>query len=52
MIYICFEGGGGGGGGVGARDGDWDCSCGTSNFASRRQCFKCSEPKPGIYMYT
>lgn len=44
--------GGGGRGGVRGggheqRDGDWDCSCGTSNFASRRQCFKCSEPKPG-----
>ncbi|CAO3626347.1 unnamed protein product [Cunninghamella blakesleeana] len=29
------------------REGDWDCSsCGRSNFAKRRECFKCNEPRP------
>ena len=26
---------------------DWRCKCGTSNFAKRRECFKCKAPKPG-----
>ena len=26
---------------------DWQCACGTSNFAKRRECFKCRAPKPG-----
>eukprot|EP01088_Endostelium_zonatum_P017263 TRINITY_DN49_c0_g1_i1.p1 TRINITY_DN49_c0_g1~~TRINITY_DN49_c0_g1_i1.p1 ORF type:complete len:244 (+),score=99.69 TRINITY_DN49_c0_g1_i1:44-733(+) len=46
-----FGGGGGGfGGGFGGgnrKPGDWDCSkCGDHNFASRRECRKCNNPKP------
>ena len=26
---------------------DWQCACGVSNFAKRRECFKCRAPKPG-----
>eukprot|EP00928_Gymnodinium_smaydae_P094313 TRINITY_DN789_c2_g1_i1.p1 TRINITY_DN789_c2_g1~~TRINITY_DN789_c2_g1_i1.p1 ORF type:complete len:225 (-),score=44.61 TRINITY_DN789_c2_g1_i1:127-801(-) len=28
------------------RPGDWRCSCGTNNFASKTNCFKCGAPKP------
>ena len=43
--------GGRGGGPRESRPGDWDCtSCGaTGIFASRRECFKCKEPKPGKF---
>ena len=44
-------GGGGGSGGDGLsvddKNADWLCKCGTSNFAKRRECFKCRLPKPG-----
>ncbi|XP_035703137.1 ATP-dependent RNA helicase vasa isoform X2 [Folsomia candida] len=29
------------------RTGEWECSCGENNFASRRNCFRCNDPKPG-----
>lgn len=39
---------GGGGGGNGARPGDWECpKCQINCFASKSECFKCGEPKPG-----
>jgi len=44
------ESGGGGGGGPGGhapKPGDWTCSCGASVFASKDECFKCGEQKPG-----
>jgi hypothetical protein len=28
------------------RSGDWKCNCGTTNFASRNECFKCKASKP------
>eukprot|EP00931_Biecheleriopsis_adriatica_P019912 TRINITY_DN1343_c0_g1_i2.p1 TRINITY_DN1343_c0_g1~~TRINITY_DN1343_c0_g1_i2.p1 ORF type:complete len:155 (-),score=26.14 TRINITY_DN1343_c0_g1_i2:187-651(-) len=37
-----------GGGGQESRPGDWDCpNCGAMVFASKSECFKCGEPKPG-----
>lgn len=40
-------GGGGGGGAPASRPGDWDCpKCSISNFASRRECFKCGSARP------
>eukprot|EP00116_Pleurobrachia_bachei_P012193 sb/3472455/ len=38
--------GGGGGGGGEVREGDWECSsCQVNNFARRKECYKCGEPK-------
>ncbi|GAB0094535.1 RNA helicase [Sergentomyia squamirostris] len=39
-------GNGGSSGGRTQREGDWNCpSCNKSNFASRRECFSCREPR-------
>jgi RNA recognition motif-containing protein len=41
------RGGGKDGGGKGPRPGDWECpSCGTNNYASKTECFKCGAAKP------
>jgi hypothetical protein len=30
------------------KKGDWKCPCGADNFASRTECFKCSNPKSRV----
>lgn len=32
-------------GGAQVKPGDWHCPCGSHNFASRQQCFKCQAPR-------